>query len=248
MSKDISNVQLENAIENIEDDDLNDNFVSVFLSNYMNKFINHSAMISSKKGKYPFVIANTDSSEKGGTRWWSILDIDPKTDIFFFDSFGIDGLKHFIVQDDRKIIEKVLFGTEKMTRTDSKITLCNIRFNLSAYKNLSKRELDALSDTANDFFRFILAFGNKLKLRNFVNIWMVEDRVQDLNSVTCGIFQLYFYDNLFNPNENSKIQDKAKLNKRTIEILLNELFVLDDQDKNEETIRQYARNIGIVVT
>ena len=77
---------------------------------------------------------------------------------------------------------------------------------------------------------------------------MLEDRVQDLNSVTCSKFQLYFYNNLFNPNENSKIQDKAKLNKRTIEILLNELFVLDDQDKNEETIRQYARNIGIVVT
>ena len=93
---------------------------------------------------------------------------------------------------------------------------------------LSKRELDALSDTTNDFFRFILAFGNKLKLRNFVNIWMVEDRVQDLNSVTCGIFQLYFYDNLFNPNENSKIQDKAKLYKKTVEILLNELLILDD--------------------
>ena len=135
-----------------------------------------------------------------------------------------------------------------MTRTDNKITLCNIRFNLNAYKNLSKRELDTLSDTANDFFLFVLAFSNKLKLRNFVNTWMVEDRVQDLNSVTCSIFQLYFYNNLFNPNENSKIQDKAKLNKRTIEILLNELFVLDDQDKNEETIRQYARNMGIVVT
>ena len=46
---------------------------------------------------------------------------------------------------------------------------------------------------------------------------MVEDRVQDLNSVTCGIFQIYFSDNLFNPNENSKIQDKKQLNKRTIE-------------------------------
>ena len=62
--------------------------------------------------------------------------------------------------------------------------------------------------------------------------------MQDLNSVTCGIFQLYFSDNLFNPNENGRIQDKAKINKRTIEILLNELFVLDDQDKNEETIKQ----------
>ena len=120
LSKDISNVQLKNSIENIRDNDLKDNFVGVFPSNRMSKFINHSAMISSKKGKYSFVIANTDVSEKGGTYWWSIPDIEPKTDIFLFDSFRIDGLKHFIVQDDRKMIEKVLFGTEKMTRTDSK--------------------------------------------------------------------------------------------------------------------------------
>ena len=30
------------------------------------------------------MIANTGSSDKGGTHWWSILDIDPKTDFFFF--------------------------------------------------------------------------------------------------------------------------------------------------------------------
>ena len=101
---------------------------------------------------------------------WSILDIEPKNDIFFFHSFGIDGLKHFIVQDDREVIEKILFGTEKMTRTDNKITLCNIRFNLNACKNLSTEELDALSNTASNFFCFIQAFGNKLKPRHFVNI------------------------------------------------------------------------------
>ena len=139
MSKGISNVQLENATENIRGDDLNDNSVGVFLSNRMSRFVNHPAMISSKKGEYPFVIANTDSSKKGGTHWWSILDNEPKTDIIFFDSFGIDVLKHFIVKDDRKIIEKVLFETEKMARTDSKITLCKMQFNLNAYKHLSKK-------------------------------------------------------------------------------------------------------------
>ena len=65
-----------------------------------------------------------------------------------------------------------------MTRTDKKITLCDIRFNLNACKSLSKEELDALSDTATNFFHFIKAFSNKLKLRNFVNIWMVEDKVR----------------------------------------------------------------------
>ena len=143
-----------------------------------------------------------------------MLDIEPKTDIFFFDTFGLDGLKAFIIQDDKKVIEKILFGTEQMTRIDNKITLVNIRFNLNACKNLSKKEVDALSDTTSNIFHFTQAFGNKLRLHDFVNIWMVEDRVQDLNSVTCGIFQIYFYDNLFDPNENSKIQNKKRLNKK----------------------------------
>ena len=71
---------------------------------------------------------------------------------------------------------------------------------------------------------------------------MVEDRIQNLDSVA------YFYYNLFNPDENSKMQDKTKLNQRTIEILLNGLFVIIDQETNEVTIRQYAadNNISIV--
>ena len=89
----------------------------------------------------------------------------------------LDGLKHLIVQGDQKIVEKVLFGTEKMTRTDNKITLCKTQFHLNACKNLSKVELDSLSDTAAITFHFIQAFSIKLKLRNSVNTWMVEDRV-----------------------------------------------------------------------
>ena len=81
-----------------------------------------------------------------------------------------------------------------------------------------------MSDRVASFFHFVQAFGNKLKLRDFVNIWMVEDRLQDIDSVTSGIFHINFYDNLFNPNENSKIQDKKRLNKRTVENLLNKLF------------------------
>ena len=218
----------------------------------MNKFINHAAMIPCREGKYPFIIANTDDSSKGGTHWWSILDIEPKTDILFFNSFGLDGLKYFIVQEDKKIIEKVLFGTEKMTRSDNKITLCKIQFNLNACKKLSKTELDSLSDTAANFFHFIQAFGNKLKLRNFVNIRTVEDRVQDLNSSTCGIFQLYFYDNLFIPDEKSKIQNNNRLNKKTIETLLNELIALDNQNENkkkkQKKMEQYAQDVGVDVT
>ena len=108
-----------------------------------------------RKGKYSFIIANTDSSEKEGTHWRGILDIEPKQDIFFFDPFGQDGLKCFLIQDNQNVIKKILFGTEKMTRTDNKITIFNILFNLNACKNLSADELDALSYTASNFFHFI---------------------------------------------------------------------------------------------
>ena len=48
-----------------------------------------------------------------------MLDREPKTNIFFFDYFGLDVLKHFLIQNHRNV-----FGTEKMTGTDNKITLC----------------------------------------------------------------------------------------------------------------------------
>ena len=154
----ISNFQIEDAFKKIGDEDLLENFVGVFPSNYMNKFINHAAMISDK-GKYPFIIANTDASNKLGVHWWSILDIEPRNDIFFSDSFSLNGLKHFIIQDDKPIVDKILLGIEQMNRTDKKITLCKIKFNLGACKELSKEEIDSLSKTARNFFYFVQAFG-----------------------------------------------------------------------------------------
>ena len=104
--KGIGNFQMENAMANFGDDDLNNNSVSVFSSSHMNKFIDHAAIMKEKKRKYPSIIANTEDSSKQGTHWWSILVIEPKTDIFFFDSFGLDGLNYFIMQDDQKIVDK----------------------------------------------------------------------------------------------------------------------------------------------
>ena len=196
--------------------------------------------------KFSFIIANTDASDKLGVHWWSIIDIEPRNDIFFFDSYGIEGLKHFIIQDDREIVDEILIGTEKTDRTDDKITLCKIKFNLGACKDLTEDEIISLSDTARNFFYLIQAFGKKLKLRIFVNIWMVEDRLQDLDSATCGMFQIYFYQNLFNPDKNRKIQGETKLNKKTVETLLNEIFSLDDKE-NEIKMKEYANHLGVKI-
>ena len=76
---------------------------------------------------------------------------------------------------------------------------------------------------------------------------MVEDRIQDLDSATCGILQLYFYETLFNPDKNSKIQNESKLKKTTVETLLNELFSLDDRE-NEIKVEEYADELGVKIS
>ena len=79
----ISNFQIKEAIKKIGDEAMKtfvENFLRVFPLNYMNKFIDHASI--SDKGKYHFIIANADSSNKPGVHWRSILDIETKTDIF----------------------------------------------------------------------------------------------------------------------------------------------------------------------
>ena len=49
MVDEIINFQIEEAFRNINDDDINDNFVGAFPSNHMNKFIDDASMISQKK-------------------------------------------------------------------------------------------------------------------------------------------------------------------------------------------------------
>ena len=63
-----------------------------------------------------------------------------------------------------------------------------IKLSLNACKNMTKNEIDNLSDAAHDLFHFVNPFGDKLKIRDFVHLCVAEDRIQDLDSVTCGIF------------------------------------------------------------
>ena len=72
----LSNFDIEEIFNKADNSELLQNFIDVFPSDKINKFLDFKKMIKSKK--YPFLIANTDSSDKKGTRWWRILDIDRK--------------------------------------------------------------------------------------------------------------------------------------------------------------------------
>ena len=67
---------------------------------------------------------------------------------------------------------------------------------------------------------------------------ILEQSVQDLTSSNCGIFQLYFYKNFFDPDEESKIIIHENLNKRTIEVIFNEIFSTE-VNENEYLIKMF---------
>ena len=48
--------------------------------------------------------------------WWSFLDLHPKREIFLFDSFGFDGFKEFLLKDDKKTLNKILYEIKKIEK------------------------------------------------------------------------------------------------------------------------------------
>ena len=70
----------------------------------------------------------------------------------FFDSFGFIRFKQFIVDNDKNIIDKMLFNLEKFNKKDTKINLVSLTFSIESYKKIKEKSLDNLTDTAKDFF------------------------------------------------------------------------------------------------
>ena len=73
-----------------------------------------------QNAKYPFMISTTFRSNNNGTNWCSILVLHPKKEMLLFESFGFKGLKNFIIQDDKKIINKIFDRLEKFKQADNK--------------------------------------------------------------------------------------------------------------------------------
>ena len=86
--------------------------------------------------------------------WWSILDIDPKSDFLLFSYFGVEWVKNFIIQYDKKIVEKVIRGIEMIERKDNKLTLLKLRFSVKNFCELKDNKKLLLSETAQDLFHF----------------------------------------------------------------------------------------------
>ena len=237
----VSNETIVDFFEKENDSDIKENFVGVFPSNYITKFISFHEMMMSKS-KYPFIIMNTDRSDKNGTHWWSFLDLHERKEIFLFDSFGFEGFKKFVIDNDKNILNKILFGINKFQKKDQKITLVSIKFSMKEYEKIKNEH--QLRPTTQDLLHLMYEYGRLHKITDTITVHSVDDQLQKLETDTCGIFQLYFYYNLFIPFDNSSILKDINLSKKTIEKLLNEIFSLD-RNQNEEEIEMFAKEKDI---
>ena len=169
--------------------------------------------------------------------WWSFLDIQPKKTLLLFDSHGLDGFKYFIVDNDEKIIDKLLYNFKncKIDNADTKIKLCSMTFDSAIWERKSNQKKSQLNEAATYFFHLLYQFA-KLKKTNKMNIVILENNLQELSSTTCGIFQLYFYKNLFDPSIQSTILEHKNLNTTTLQILLNEIFTSETEENKRRVM------------
>ena len=112
--------------------------------------------------------------------------------LFLFDRLGIEGFKFYIVDNDDKIINQILYDFKKCEpKSNQKLKLCVMKFCVETWQKISHKVKDQLADTAQIFFHLLEQFA-KLKKTECVNILIIENNVEDLLGSTCGLFQLYF--------------------------------------------------------
>ena len=69
--------------------------------------------------------------------------------LMLFDSLGLDGFKFFIVDNDAKIIDELLFNfkTSKISLTDETLTLFEMKFSVDSWKNMTHTKKEQLNET-----------------------------------------------------------------------------------------------------
>ena len=90
------------------------------------------------------------------------LDLHPKKEIFLFDSFGFEGSKEFILKNDQKVLNKILYGIEKFNKKDNKITLITLKFSMQEYEKIKN----------------INKYGKKHKIKIGVIVHLVDDQLK----------------------------------------------------------------------
>ena len=245
MNKGISNFQIDKFFKE-QNETLQKNYMGTYSIDSISKYIDFYSIIKKRNAQYPFAIFNTSAENEKGEHWWSFLDIRPKNSLFLFDSLGLDGFKVFIVNNQEKVIDDLLYNFKKCEneKVSLKLKLCSMKFCVDKWRQLPKKTKGQLTETAQNFFHLLEQFA-KLKQTYCMNIIILENRVQDLLSTDCGPFQLYFYKNLFDPFEKSGIVNHKNLTLKTLQTIINEIFTLQTNE-NQQNIKKFEEQHNLL--
>ena len=125
-----------------------------------------------------------------------------------------------------RMINKILFNLEKFDKKDIQINLESLTFSIESYNKVKeKSQLENLANNVKEFFHLLSEFAKLKKQKKEMKIIWFDDQLQELTTDTCGIFQLYFYKNLFDPASSSKIiNDEFLIKKNSNHFIKRNLF------------------------
>ena len=78
MDKGMTNLEINKFFENEENQDIKNNYMGVYSTDSITRYINFYEIIKKRNAKYPFAIFNTDKNNKLGTHWWKFYGYSPQ--------------------------------------------------------------------------------------------------------------------------------------------------------------------------
>ena len=124
-----------------------------------------------------------------------------KNKLFLFHSKGFQGFKYSTEDNYYSTVNTLLYNLDKFNKKDNNLSLASLKFSIETYHKLKEREISKLTDTTKDFFHILAEFAKVNNLSKEMTVRILVNEIQEIYSDTCGLFQLYFYKNLFDPDE-----------------------------------------------
>ena len=94
----------------------------------------------------------------------------------------------------------LLYNLDKFNKKNNNLSLASLKFSIKTYHKLKEREISKLADTTKDFFHLLTEFAKVNNLSKEMTVLRLVDKIQEIYSNTCSLFQLYFYKNLSDPD------------------------------------------------
>ena len=192
--------------------------------------------------KLPFVIVNTDPSDKPGQHWFVAILL--KESVFIFDSFGADGFLSLYFKEGSEHCNKYM-SIDTSDHTDA-FTFINMTYSAVDDLQLPPKCVAKLSTSIKGLNHFYLALCSVFEVE-VLHITTNANVFQKHDTLTCGLFSLSFATALYQPVDKN-IRKKKICDKKVIFNVITNTFYPFHVEKNERNVRNFGAIHGLRLT